>query len=323
MILTDAELRGYIERFLRYGAEVRNFSPHTIESYRRDLTQLHEWVCTLPDTPVRFDYPLIGRYLYYRVTQCKVSPRSMNRALSAFKSIIKYLIASEDIISTADRAGLQTLLLHIRGARTPHKLPVHIPVEQMNKIIPEPVDFTTARDAALIESLYSTGCRISELLSIDVSQATGARVRIAGKGGRQREVYLGARAQSALKCYLSFRGEAFSDTASGSSARAADCEALFVNHRGKRLTRQGANTILKKYNDALSLQSPLSAHVFRHSFATHILDAGADIRVVQELLGHAQLSSTQIYTHVSTAKMQRAYRQAHPHASHRRAGDRS
>lgn len=323
MIITIAQLRQYIARFLDYAHDIRHLSPQTIESYRRDLTQFCNWLAELSDASAHLDYPLVSRYIYYQSQQRKLNPRSVNRSLSALKSMIRYLIVSAtEEFSAADQKELQKLLLYIKGSRTAMRLPVDLSLEQIVKIIPEARDFLTARDAALIEALYSSGCRISELLSIDVEQflRSPTRVRIHGKGGVEREVYIGDRAQRAIECYLPFRRVLLTECAAESEqAEEIDRAVLFVNQRGRRLTRQGANVALKRYSDALPLKQRFSAHTFRHSFATHLLDSGADIRTVQELLGHAQLSSTQIYTHVSTAKMQRAYRQAHPHAFHRRA----
>lgn len=330
MRTTIDQLRQYIVDFLRYGESARNFSPRTLESYRRDLAQLCDWLAKLPDHPLVLNYELISRYIYHQSQQRKLHPRSINRALSALKSVIGYLLSAHDTeFSAADRKELQRLLLYIKGARAPRRLPAHIPVEQIADLIPEARDFTTARDAALIEALYSSGCRISELLSLNMRQivSSSARARIVGKGGAEREVYFGSEARQALARYLPYR-RALLTRRSGADGAAPpapaphpngaapriDNGALFVNHRGRRLTRQGANVALKRYRAALPLHHPLSAHTFRHSFATHLLDAGSDIRTVQKLLGHAQLSSTQIYTHVSTVRMQQAYRQAHPHA---------
>ena len=318
MTISKAELQTCVQRFLAYGADVRNFSPRTIESYRADLDRFCEWIRRQDEDPLSFDHRLIGGYVSYQIRQRRLKPRSVNRSLSTLRSVINYLIVSED------RRELQKTLLSIKSIRAAHPLPAPLSVEQIDRLIPEAVDFTTARDAALIELLYSTGCRISELLSIDVDQVVRSQdsIVITGKGGKQREVYIGARAQQAVTRYLPFRhtmidGMGGGNTDSGGSAM----KALLINRRGRRLTRQGANVALAKYRHILPLNNPLSAHVFRHSFATHILDSGADIRAVQELLGHARLSSTQVYTHVSRARMQRVYRQAHPHG--RRIGSAS
>lgn len=323
MIIAIGQFSQYMAQFLDYMRNIRHLSPRTIESYRRDLTQFCNWLTELTDTSIRLDHSLVSRYIYYQSQQRKLHPSSVNRALSALKSMIRYLIVSAaDEFSVADQKELQKLLLYIKGSRIPTRLPVDLPLEQLVKLIPEARDFLTARDAALIETLYSSGCRISELLSIDVEQLlrSPTRVRIRGKGAVEREVYFGEAAQRAIERYLPFRRVLLTERAAESD-RTEDVEraVLFINRRGQRLTRQGANVALKRYVGALPMKQRISAHTFRHSFATHLLDAGADIRTVQELLGHAQLSSTQIYTHVSVAKMQKAYRQAHPHAFPRRS----
>ena len=359
--ISKTDFTKYIRRFLAYSVDVRNLSPHSIDAYARDLQQLHKWICAEQLFPVCFDYALISRYTYYQVRYRKLDARSVNRAFSAIKTFVKYLISSHDM------QALRNTLPYIGSMRTQKRLPKNISVEQIDAIIPTPTNFIRARDSALIETLYSTGCRISELLAITTAQFLDSHgsIIVRGKGNKEREVYIGARAQTAIETYLSFRNthehaisknrcavahvdanipptaSTYSDgvtphpthvldsthhsavcterSAAGitySTARAISYidSALFVNYSGHRLTRQGANTIIKKYQYALSLKDSISAHSFRHSFATHILDSGADIRVVQELLGHAQISSTQIYTHVSVTKMQNAYRRAHPHS---------
>ena len=167
--------------------------------------------------------------------------------------------------------------------------------------------FRKARDAAVFEFLYSTGCRAAEAMSLDLRDVDLKlrAVRVMGKGRHERVVFLGESAIGALKEYLVLRRQR---TTAGSSS------ALFVNMRGARLTTRGLRFILDRRTGELGWNRPLGPHAFRHSFATHLLDEGADIRVVQELLGHASLSTTQVYTHVGLEKLRRIYREAHPHA---------
>ena len=171
-----------------------------------------------------------------------------------------------------------------------------------------------ARDRAVFEFLYSTGCRVAEATALGVRDIDfrQSHVRVRGKGGKERLVFLGQVAAEALKEYLQLRRDNV-----GLSPH--DADALFLNLRGGRLTTRGIRYILNRYAQERGWTKPVTPHTFRHSFATHVLDAGADIRVVQELLGHASLSTTQVYTHVGLEKLRRVYRQAHPHAKRRDA----
>jgi site-specific recombinase XerD len=187
--------------------------------------------------------------------------------------------------------------------------------------------FWRLRDRAVLETLYSTGCRISELVSLDLADLDlkARNARVMGKGAKERLVYLGDTAVAALREYLSRRSFHAKEPAQiRSSARSAEvaprtgarsaAAALFINRRGERITDRGIRFILGEYLARANLGKRVTPHTFRHSFATHLLDRGADIRAVQELLGHASLSTTQVYTHVGMERLKRVYRRAHPHA---------
>ena len=176
--------------------------------------------------------------------------------------------------------------------------------------------FEDARDVALFEFLYSTGCRVSEVVGVDVTDVDlrGGTARVTGKGRKERIVFLGRRAREALTAYLGLRKQR---VRAESGARA-----LFLNARGARLTARGIRYLLQRRLARMHFPRPATPHTFRHSFATHIINRGADIRVVQELLGHASLSTTQVYTHVGIDRLKKVYREAHPHARDRgRSGD--
>ncbi len=169
--------------------------------------------------------------------------------------------------------------------------------------------FRSIRDKAVLELLYSTGCRISELVSLNVTDVNlkERTATVMGKGSKERMVFIGKAAFVTLREYLSLRGaRTAGDTDSG--------RALFVNLRGTRLTDRGVRFILGSYLQAANFGKRVTPHTFRHSFATHLLDRGADIRAVQELLGHASLSTTQVYTHVGLERLKKVYRRTHPHA---------
>jgi site-specific recombinase XerD len=213
----------------------------------------------------------------------------------------------------------------IRSLRTEKKLPSFLFEEEMAKLLELPASaaeggeagtdgFWKLRDRAVLETLYSTGCRISELVSLDLSDVDlrNRAARVMGKGSRERMVFLGGEALAALKEYMDGRRARMRPGAPGGDPQAV--RALFVNQRGRRITDRGVRFILASYLRAANLGKKVSPHTFRHSFATHLLDRGADIRAVQELLGHASLSTTQVYTHVGLERLKKVYRRAHPHA---------
>ena len=168
-----------------------------------------------------------------------------------------------------------------------------------------------ARDSAILELLYSTGCRVSELSGIDMLDISlkDQSILIRGKGGKQRIVFMGISAINAVRAYLPYR--------SATLQKEGVVKALIVNRKGGRLTRRGIADIIKRYVDYSRLQKSVTPHTFRHSFATHLLDNGADIRSVQEMLGHSSLSTTQIYTHLGFDRLKKTYAKAHPHAKRR------
>ena len=172
--------------------------------------------------------------------------------------------------------------------------------------------FWKLRDRAVLETLYSTGCRISELVSLDLADLDlkNRTARVMGKGSRERNVFLGAEALAALRDYLAERQRHVRPGAGDADAQ----RAVFLNQRGRRITDRGVRFVLSAYLRTANLGKKVTPHTFRHSFATHLLDRGADIRAVQELLGHASLSTTQVYTHVGLERLKKVYRRAHPHA---------
>lgn len=305
MKITSATIVSYCTQYLAYCLSVKNLSVRTHAAYQRDL---HTWLAWIKQQHGQeFDLTplLMSAYISFLAHQKRLSAPSLNRNLSVIKSFFKYIITHQH------GANLKHILPHIKSVRSKHRLPAVLSVPDIDTIIPAGNNFISARDRALIEMLYSTGCRISELLAITVTQIGKAQsaIQIVGKGRVIRTVYIGSKAQEALRCYLPYRQQKL-HTRFGNVQQHA---LLFLNNRGSALSRRGAGFIVKKYQTQLPISKPISPHTFRHSFATHLLDAGADIRVVQELLGHRQLSTTQIYTHVSIAKLQALHRKAHPH----------
>ena len=211
----------------------------------------------------------------------------------------------------------------IRSLRTEKRLPSFLFEEEMARLVempsrepcPDGEEFWKLRDRAVLETLYSTGCRISELVSLDLHDVDlkNHTARVMGKGAKERNLFLGAAAVEVLRAYMTMRPFHMhkSDT-SGTAEESA--RALFINQRGGRVTDRGVRFILGEYLARANLGKRVTPHTFRHSFATHLLDRGADIRAVQELLGHASLSTTQVYTHVGMERLKKVYRRAHPHA---------
>jgi integrase/recombinase XerC len=232
----------------------------------------------------------------------------MARKIATLRSFFKW----------ADRRGLADTnpMTLIRTPRQGKRLPKSITIEQIEKLLAAPDDKEVLgmRDRAMLETLYSTGIRVSELvgLEIDDIDMAGEAVKVKGKGKKERVVPLGAHAMAAVRKYVEMLradGRLLSAWADGRSVKP-----LFVNKHGGRLSSRSVRRKLDKYLKQVGLDPTISPHTLRHSFATHLLDNGADLRSVQELLGHQSLSTTQVYTHLTTQRMQNAYNQAHPRA---------
>ena len=231
-----------------------------------------------------------------------------HRTLVAVRGLHRFLVADE--IRTDDPAA------DIEIPSIPKGLPKALTLDQVTRLI-ESVggdDAVSRRDAALLETLYGTGARISEVVGLSISDVDlhDGLVRLMGKGSKERIVPLGRMAASALERWFDVGGRA--ELAPDRWARRGDAEAVFLNQRGGRLSRQGAYGVIRDRGAVVGLIDELSPHVLRHSCATHMLDHGADIRTVQELLGHASISTTQIYTKVTTERLVSIYRSAHPRA---------
>jgi len=290
-----------LEQYLEYLRRVRGLSPNTIQAYRRDLQMLatffREAGCDEED-------PRSARSFVGHLNGRGYSAASVNRILSAVRGYYRFRGKIDG--ETANPFG------GIRGVRAGGKLPsVLFETETDAVLAMHGASFEDARDLALFEFLYSTGCRVSEAVGVDVTDVDlrGGRARVTGKGRKERIVFLGKSARETLTAYLTLRKH---------RVRAEHgARALFLNARGARLTARGVRYLLQRRLAEMHFPRPATPHTFRHSFATHILNRGADIRVVQELLGHASLSTTQVYTHVGIDRLKKVYREAHPHARER------
>ena len=295
-----APLAREVAGFLRYLDRERNASPHTIRAYANDLGQfqahLAEELGPNP-RPAAIDHLLIRAFLA-RLHRDGVKKISAARKLAALRTFFRYL-CREGIL---ERNPARALL----SPRTERKIPGHMEESEVAALIEVPGETDGARRArAILELLYATGIRCAELVGLDLGDVDiGARtVRVLGKGSKERIVPFGQPALAALQAYLPARDNARPKT-----------QALFVNARGGRLTDRSVRQIVSHRVKQVAMTRRLSPHSLRHSFATHLLERGADLRAIQELLGHASLSTTQRYTHVNARHILDIYRKTHPRA---------
>ncbi len=296
----------YIDSYLLHLRLERNLSPHTVSSYARDLQRLvqHLPSRTRPETLARDD---IERFLAWLRDHEGLSARSAARTLSAVRGFCRFLVRER--VRADDPSEL------IPSPRLGRPLPRVLGKSDAVALTEAPVGETphALRDAAMIELLYATGLRVTELVNLKVSELDLDRgiVRVTGKGSKTRLVPVGEHAIARLTRYLEVGRQAFLDRATKRGLRRLPAE-VFITARGRRMTRQGFWKNLKRYARAAGLGDDVSPHKLRHSFASHLLEGGADLRAVQSMLGHADLATTQIYTHVSQSALKRAYDGAHP-----------
>jgi len=299
----------------------RGVSTHTLAAYRRDLARYTAW---LQDAGVRAPTDvtpaLVGAYAASLAegvrepdgswAQPPLAPASVARAVVAVRNLHRFALT--DGLAPTDPAA------DVRPPRPARRLPKALSLDQVQLMLDLPSTETAEglRDAALLELLYGTGGRISEVVDLDVDDLTRALavppdelagLRVVGKGGKERVVPLGSYARRAVDAYL-VRGRP------GLAARGRGTPALLLNARGARLSRQSAYAVLRRVAEQAGVRGEVSPHTLRHSFATHLLDGGADVRVVQELLGHASVTTTQIYTLVTVDHLREVYLGAHPRA---------
>jgi integrase/recombinase XerD len=308
--ITDAgdRLDDALEDFLIWLAVEKGRSPNTLSAYRRDLHRYADHLARRSSTPLTaIDDDVIA--FVHVLTGEGLAPSSSTRTLVAVRGMHRFLVAEE--LRADDPAA------EIEMPRVPRGLPKALTLEQVTALIEVVTgdDAVARRDRAILETLYGTGVRISELVGMSLGDADlhDGLVRVLGKGSKERIVPLGRHAASALSEWFTASGRGVMEPERW--ARRDDADAVFLNQRGGRLSRQGAWGVVRGYGQKVGLIGELSPHVLRHSCATHMLDHGADIRTVQELLGHASISTTQIYTKVSTERLLAVYRAAHPRAT--------
>ncbi len=295
------------ERYLDHLRVERGLSPHSLAAYRRDLALYGGY---LEAVGLAGPAEAVAEDLAAFVAWVREQRTAEGRPFAA-TTVARTLVAVRGLHRFLVREGLAEVdpSTEVTGPRLSRSLPKALPLEAIERLLAAPVGDEPAalRDRAMLEVLYGAGLRISELVDLDVDDldVEGGSVRTMGKGRKERVVPLGRPARRAVEAWL-VRGRA---------ALTPDGPALFTNARGRRLTRQGAWKVVRGYGEVAGLGENVSPHTLRHSFATHLLDGGADVRVVQELLGHASVNTTQIYTAVSRARLRAVYDRAHPRAA--------
>jgi integrase/recombinase XerC len=307
-----------IEEYLAYLGAVRGLSPHTLRSYREDFESFEKHIgattvgaTTVGATTVANDLDAttasdLRAFVAFLVTEGKAGS-SVNRALSALRGYFRYRVRFGGLSADPSR--------DVEGLPSKRPLPRFLFEDEASAFLalPEGEGFAPSRDRAMLEFLYSTGCRVTEAsnLTLDRLDLAGGSARVMGKGSKERVVFLAGPARTAIGRYLQLRSERLRNI--GNESGSGSKEYLFVNARGGRLTERGIEWIIQGYAERSGATRSVTPHAFRHSFATHLVGRGADIRVVQELLGHASVSTTQVYAHVDMERLRKVYEQAHPH----------
>ena len=306
-------MQTYLDAFQSHLEDERQVSPHTVRNYLSDLRQFLEVVQeargegTAPlSRPHQIDAGMIRTYLQ-ALYQRGVEARTLGRKLASMRSFLQLMERRGHVGSNAARA--------VRTPKAPRPLPNTLPIDHVFALLDMPqepnpeaaISWMRQRDQAILELFYASGVRVSELAALDVQSIDlpAGAMRVFGKGNRERQVFFGKTAAQAVRDYL----EAREISGLGQSE-----PALFLNRHGQRLSTRGVQLLIKKHCRRTGVSARTSPHTLRHAFATHLLDNGADLRSIQELLGHQQLSTTQKYTHVSVDRMLDVYDRAHPRA---------
>lgn len=296
----------YLLKFLTYLEVEKNCSQHTLTSYQKDLLAFSEFMSRRTDRDFLWQQvsPLYVRGYLAELNEKQYARRTIARRISALRSFFKFLVR-EAVIEVNP-------LIKVRTPKLEKKLPAFLDEIEISELLelPDKSKLLGVRDQAVLEMLYATGCRVSELVGLTTERVDLANryVLLLGKGNKERVVPVGHTSCQALEAYYPVR------SALMQKQKLSEHDYIFVNSRGGPLTDRSVRRILDKYITALALHKNVSPHTIRHSFATHLLEHGADLRAVQELLGHANLSTTQIYTHITTERVAAVYKKNHPRA---------
>lgn len=293
----------HVQDFIHYMIVERGLSKNTVDSYRRDLSQyvlFMENVENIKEINSIQRANIIGYLLHLKETG--KAPTTIARNIASIRSFHQFLLREKACDSDPS--------VHIETPKAERKLPKVLSMGEVEALLDTPAanEPFGIRDKAMLELLYATGIRVSELVNLDLSDVhlSMGFLRCLGKGSKERIIPLGKMAAEAIQRYL--------ETGRGALSKGKSSNALFLNHHGNRLSRQGFWKILKQLAKKANIEKELTPHTLRHSFATHLLENGADLRAVQEMLGHADISTTQIYTHVSKTRLKDIYTAYHPRA---------
>ncbi len=305
--IVPAVLEADIRLFEKHLRSERDLSPHTLRNYGLDVRQFARFLANQPfagwvETPAWRNVDPVDVRAFLASGYGRLSPATLSRKLSALRTFFKFLLREGRV----DRNPA----IHVERMKQVRKQPDFLSVDDMFRLldIPSPDSPLAVRDKAILELIYGSGIRVGELESLDLSHVDmkSQLVRVLGKGRKERIVPIGKTAGEALEAYLALRHTRFGES--------PDLEALFLNYKGGRLTSRSVERITKRYCLLAGLVRDVGPHALRHSFATHLLAGGADLRAIQELLGHASLSTTQRYTHVAVEQLMDVYDRAHPRA---------
>lgn len=293
-----------ISEFVNYLQAERRYSPLTVRNYRHDIDRFLEWLDTdeYGFDPQTVDVDLIREWIIHRSETGGLNAASLNREVSSLRSLFRWLRHTGRLD--------KDIMLPIQSMRTSHRLPIFVPESRMTKIMeehnPDCDDFTTERDSLIVLLLYTCGLRLAELVGIDRDDFSEGytSLRVRGKGGKERIMPIMDFVREKILCYL--------DIIDRQNICNYGEKALLLTLQGKRISRSTVYRITKSVLTEAGVQGRKSPHVLRHSFATHLLNGGADIREIQELLGHSSLQATQVYTHNSIAHLKNVYAKAHP-----------
>jgi integrase/recombinase XerC len=307
VIATNKNLSETIDDFLVYQKSIRNLSDNTIESYKKNLIYLNDYVAQ--KYSVQNDAVLLENISLQDLRFCvgclskeKMSPATINQFIASVRTFFAYCKRYDYIKSNP--------ALELKTVKLPKRIPRYMTEEEVNSLCDTPEEkklLWQERDKALFEMFYSSGCRVSEIAQLkfsDLSKDYSSAI-VLGKGSKQRRVFFSKEAQTSFKEYLLSRKARFPNL--------QDEDFIFVNQKGTKLSVRGITFIVSKYSSFEGTNKPVSPHAFRHTFATTMLSNGADIRVVQEMLGHSSISTTQRYTHITQKKLIETYNLSHPH----------
>jgi integrase/recombinase XerC len=319
-------MKAAIEKFLAHLRSVRNASPHTLRNYKMDLEQFLAYL-NPPDSPppqvAQIDHHVIREYLGH-LHDKKLQKSSMARKLAALRSFLKFCAREGMVKENAARL--------VATPKLPKRVPSILSAEEMNQFLDglattemgkagrkrrpskkadDSARLMLERDRAILELLYASGLRVSELTGLDIEDMDRKEqmLRVLGKGSKERIIPYGSKAEEAVKRYWPLRADLLARAGKGGAA-----QAVFLNLAGRRMSPRAVERMVKKYVRLMNVNWDLHPHSLRHAFATHLLADGADLRAIQELLGHSSLSTTQRYTHASIRQLMEVYDKAHPHA---------